>query len=690
MRVRTDIFVLVAVVAYPLQVSADGGDSGPYENGRYETVVVAPASVEAGQAHVPEEDLRQAPGAQGDVGKAVQNLPGVARGPLAGGELVLWGATPEESRVVFDGIEIPALYHHAGLRSTVSSALVRALSLIPGGYGAGFGRGLGGLVRIDSNATALESYRAEADVDVLDASGMVNTSLGHGNGLLIAGRFGYLDRIFDGALSQDSRRIFPLPRYHDFQAKLSIVLRDEERLDLIVLGSSDASAIASSGVSPSVAASQNRDREFYRLGLRYLRFLPDGSGATVTPFVGWDRSSFRQTAGLASVDESSHAVIAGLRASYDVVFSPALVLTLGFDGLLTWSRIERTGSATLPAREGDIVVFGQPLGGGASADTWHTAVGNLGPYASVEVVRGRWRIVPSFRLDGDLVSTDRSSPAAGTTPRVGTTQLHGAPAPRLAVAHQTLSWLREDLALGLYNQAPAATDLSAVFGTPTLGTMHALHVVVGVSASLAEKLTLEPSVFYRRLWDLVMRNPNPSPPLAHALVQDGVGRVYGAQALVRLAPGKLLSGWIAYTISRSERRHDSDPSWRLLDQDQTHVLTAVASARWRGLALSTRFRLATGMPRTPVVGSYMDTSTGQFQPIFGAQNSVRLPMFYALDARLERRFVRGALEIAPYVEVLNLTNHRNVEELTYDETFSSPRNIGGLPILALAGVSVKL
>jgi hypothetical protein len=690
MKARAQIFVLVAVVAPSLRASADDGDPGHYEDARYETVVLAPAAAEAGQAHVAEQDLRQAPGAQGDVGKAVQNLPGVARAALAGGELVLWGAPAEESRVVFDGIEIPALYHQSGLRSTVNSALVRSLALIPGGYGAGFGRGLGGLVRIESTAPAFESYRAEANVDVLDASLMASAALGRGAGLIVAGRFGYLDRIFDSALSESTRRIFPLPRYHDFQAKVSIPLRDEEKVDLIVLGSSDASAIANSGVSPSVAASENRDSSFYRVGARYVRFLPDGSGATVTPFVGWDRSTFRRSAGLGGVDQSSSATMVGLRASYDVVFSPALVLTLGVDGLLTWSTLARTGSATLPAREGDIAVFGQPLSGGASTDTWHTATGNLAPYASVEIVHGRWRVVPSFRLDGDLVSTDRSSPATGTSPRVGTTQLPWSPAPRLAISRQALSWLRADLALGLYNQAPAAADLSAVFGTPTLGTMHAMHAVLGAAANIGDKLGFEPSLFYRRLWDLVLRNPNPSPPLAHALVQDGVGRVYGAQALLRFSPVPAFSGWIAYTISRSERRHDSDACYRLLDQDQTHLLTAVANARWRGFTLGTRFRLATGAPRTPVVSSYMDTTTGQFQPVFGAQNSIRLPVFYALDARLEKRFAMHALEVSPYLEILNLTNHGNVEELTYDETFSAPKNITGLPILAVAGVAVRL
>jgi hypothetical protein len=68
---------------------------------------------------------------------------------------------------------------------------------------------------------------------------------------------------------------------------------------------------------------------------------------------------------------------------------------------------------------------------------------------------------------------------------------------------------------------------------------------------------------------------------------------------------------------------------------------------------------------------------------------MRLPMFYALDLRVERHFQRHFVEIVPYLEVLNLTNHANVEELAYDEMFASKSNITGLPILAVAGLSLR-
>jgi len=88
-----------------------------------------------------------------------------------------------------------------------------------------------------------------------------------------------------------------------------------------------------------------------------------------------------------------------------------------------------------------------------------------------------------------------------------------APAPRLFISHQSSSRVRNHVAVGLYHQAPSPADLSDVFGSPLLGLSHALHVAAGTRVTLIPGLTLEGTVYYRQLWALVIRNPNPPPPL---------------------------------------------------------------------------------------------------------------------------------------------------------------------------------
>jgi hypothetical protein len=137
---------------------------------------------------------------------------------------------------------------------------------------------------------------------------------------------------------------------------------------------------------------------------------------------------------------------------------------------------------------------------------------------------------------------------------------------------------------------------------------------------------------------------------------------------------------------RSERKDAPNLDWRLFDYDQTHVFTALGSYDLgAGFEFGLRFRYATGYPRTPVVGAYFVPSTGLYQPLFGPQNSIRIPEFISLDARLAKRFKIGKTEAEVYLDVQNVTNHGNPEEIVYNTNFSQRGYITGLPVLPVVG-----
>jgi hypothetical protein len=232
--------------------------------------------------------------------------------------------------------------------------------------------------------------------------------------------------------------------------------------------------------------------------------------------------------------------------------------------------------------------------------------------------------------------------------------------------------------------------MSAVFGTPALTLQRAVHVSAGEAARLPGGLDLELTGFYKRLDHLVVRSRLPDPTLAQALTQDGEGRSYGAQILVRRQLRRGLLGWLAYTASRSERRYAFDPAYRLFDYDQTHVLAVVASYERDGWSGGARFRTTTGAPRTPVVGSFYETTGGQFEPVFGAQNSIRLPAFYQIDVRLEKKVAWPRVGLDVYLDVLNVTFHKNAEEIVYSPDYSRRGYLTGLPILAVLGARVSI
>ncbi len=656
-----------------------------------ETVVrAARIKKESVQTVIRTEEARRVPGTQGDTLKVVQNLPGVARSALGSGAIIVWGSAPADTRVNVDGVEIPALYHVGGLRSTVNSDLVRSIDLLPGAYGAEYGRGLGGLVRVETRPLPQKGVHGYASADVLDASAMVTAALSPRVKIGLAGRYSYLDRILAAVTSQDIGDYFPIPRYDDYQAMMNIRLRKDERIDVVFLASDDHLRRSIPSSDPAEVRSENDDTSFYRGFVRYSRLLSGGASFMITPSIGYDTSSSVTKFGPIPTATSSDAWRYGLRGSYRHRLARIVTLSLGLDMLGTATTSRRAGSLDIPPREGDIFVFGRPPGDDVNADSWHNHILDVGPYVFAEIAVGKLTIIPGLRVDGFLIEGSAiKPPVVGVTP-VGFSRLDWGFDPRLSVVYRPLRRVTITAAVGIYHQAPEPIDLSAVFGNPQLDLSSALHVTLGGAVKLTGTLSCEIVGFYKSLWDLPSRNEAPTPPLAQALVQDGVGRTYGGQVLLRQELLKGFFGWITYSISRSERQDHPDRAYRLFDFDQTHVLGVVASYEWRGWIAGVRFRYTSGMPRTPVVGSFYDNRSDQFQPVFGAQNSIRIPDFLQLDVRLEKTFTFGrGVQLNVFADVQNVTNRANPEELVYNYNFTRRDYIIGLPVLAVAGMRVQ-
>jgi hypothetical protein len=145
-------------------------------------------------------------------------------------------------------------------------------------------------------------------------------------------------------------------------------------------------------------------------------------------------------------------------------------------------------------------------------------------------------------------------------------------------------------------------------------------------------------------------------------------------------------GWVTYSLSRSERKDHLDRDWRLFDYDQTHVLGVVASYEYHGWVAGLRFRWTSGMPRTPITGAFYDVRDDQYQPIFGKQNSIRIPDFVQLDVRLEKTLTFRRVNLNIFADVQNVTNRANPEEIVYNENFTKRAYIIGLPVLAVVGL----
>ena len=669
--------------------AAPTGDEAEEDGEDLEIVVVAPRlTKQVVSTQVVAEEAQRVAGTQGDVLKIVENLPGVTRATAGSGQLVVWGAAPEDTRVMWDGVELPALYHYGGVRSVIHGDLVQSVELLPGGYGPSYGRGTGGLVRVASRPPSGEGVRGSAQLDVLDASAAIHGPISEKLRASASVRKSHLGWLLNRVTSKDVGEFFPIPSYADASARVRYQADTQSFVELGGLASWDEVTRQVSSPDPRERKGQTRKLDFQRIFLRYQREPGNGSRVSVLPWYGRDQRSFVARFSDLQIGLRTEASHYGLRASYDGRLSPNLSSSVGLDLKLSSTSIYRSGSISSPAREGDATTFGQLPSDSTNTDRIQVLQGSAAPYAELDLsaFEERLHIVPGLRLEPMFQSVPRRQPQEGTHPGVGVYRADVLVEPRISLRYTPHSRVGFKLAVGRYHQAPLPEDLSAAFGNPLLGPASATHWLGGVNVRVLSRLSLETTAFYTRTSGLAVRNPSSSPLLAEALVDTGEGRAFGAQFLLRQEVTHGFFGWIAYTVLRSERRASSSADWRLFDYDQTHVLTALAAYELgAGFDIGLRARYATGYPRTPVLGAYQDGRRGDYQPTLGERNSVRLPDFVQLDARISKRMRLGPGELELYADVQNVTNRKNPEELVYSVDYSEQRTISGLPILPVVG-----
>ncbi len=677
-------------VRYELELSSPPSPSEADDEDDFEIVVLAPRLVKQSvSTEVSAEEARRVPGTQGDVLKVVENLPGVARASAGSGEVVVWGAAPQDTRTYVGAVRVPMLYHFGGLRSILHNDGVRSVELVPGGYGVAHGRGLGGLVRVALRDPAQDRLRGSAQIDLLDAAVAATGPVDENWSFAVSGRRSHIADAAGLLNDQSFQQFFTLPRYFDGQARLRRNIAQGEWVEFGAMLSGDVQQRSQPSSDLSRRLSERRTLHFQRYDIAYRKQLADGAEVDLAPWYGRDRAGRYGAFGGVPTLAESESHLAGLRAEWRGKLAPALQARVGFDFELVHSLSRRSGSITSPPREGDPYVFGRAPADQVNFDEWKSTIASAAPYAEVDwaLWGGKLHITPGLRVEPYFISLQRRRPANPSFPDLGLYQRDISVQPRLAVRYAAMEGLDLEVAAGQYSQPPLADDLSAVFGNPTLGLSRGSHLLGSAAYEVRKDVKVEVTVFHTRSERLAARNPAAAPNVAEALIQEGEGRSLGAQFLLRRDKGDgAFFGWLAYTILESERKDSATAAWRPFDYDQTHVLTALGSYDLgAGFEVGARVRLASGFPRTPVTGVYYDARRGTHEPLLGEYNSDRIPLFLQVDARGAKRFDLGGSELEIYLDVQNVTNRENPEEIAYAPDYSERRYVLGLPVLPVLG-----
>jgi hypothetical protein len=160
---------------------------------------------------------------------------------------------------------------------------------------------------------------------------------------------------------------------------------------------------------------------------------------------------------------------------------------------------------------------------------------------------------------------------------------------------------------------------------------------------------------------------------------SGRGRAYGLELFVRKKKGKF-TGWVSYTLSRSERFFDGIQGGTFPTSfDRTHDLSIVGSyeinKRW---SISGTFVLGSGAPYTPIKSVYIINGSPTLE--YGNRNSARLPLYHRLDVAVSYILTKPKqpFEATLVASIYNIYNRQNVF-FTYTSPETDP-NTGAVEL----------
>ena len=613
------------------------------------------------------EELLRAAGTRGDALRAIELMPGVAKAPM--GMVIIRGSSPADSEVQFEGAPVFRLYHFGGLTSFVQSRMLDRIDLYPGNFSARYGRKLGGIVDVGVRDPKSDRFHGMVDVNVVDTSLLAEGPIGSRASIAVAAKRSYIDFFFDKLMPEDIG-VTAAPVYWDYQVIGSYRPTDRDRIRAVVYGSfDDLKLVLKNPVDgdPSVRGKLQQETGFHRAQLQWRHRYSDAVEHDISVTGG--RFGFSQAIG-PDVYLQMPGFDAFARGEWRARLGEGAHLLAGFD--LQALRFEgRYHGPNVEPLDGN-----PDLNGSLSDETLVTfdkTVGYVSPAAYLEMIlepTAGWQIVPGVRFDY-YGAIDRWSLDPRLTSRFellpGTTLKGGA---------------------GLFSQSPDMPEALPGIGNPNLRPPKAEHYGLGMEQQIGSRLQVTLEGFHKRLRDLVVTSSVPGQNLDNA----GIGRIWGAEASARLNPTRRTTGFLSYTLSRSERNDDGRGNdWRLFSWDQTHILTLASSVRLgAGWDLSGTFRYISGSPLTPVVDSTYNANNDLYRPLYGEVNSARDPAFHRLDLRIEKVWQGKTGSIAAYLDVQNAYNRRSQEGRVYNYDFRQSKAIPGLPLIPSLGIRGEL
>jgi CarboxypepD_reg-like domain/TonB-dependent Receptor Plug Domain len=174
-------------------------------------------------------DIKRMPslGAEADVMRAIQLLPGVKSANELSSGLYVRGSTPEQTLILFDGVTIYNPAHLFGIFSSFNPDAVSDLKLYKGAFPAEYGGRLSSVLDITMKEGSKERLGGSASISLLSAHAFLEGPISENIRFMVSGRSMYF-----GALAEVLKlnNTIPIYNFYDLNAKLTATLSENDRI----------------------------------------------------------------------------------------------------------------------------------------------------------------------------------------------------------------------------------------------------------------------------------------------------------------------------------------------------------------------------------------------------------------------------------------------------------------------------
>jgi hypothetical protein len=200
-------------------------------------------------------EIQRNPGANRDISRVVQSLPGVTTTASFRNDLIIRGGAPNENRFYLDDVEVPNINHFAtqgasgGPVGLINVNFINEVDFYSGAFPANRGNALSSVFNFNQRDGRNDRLGATLMVSATDVGLTLEGPVGDKTTYLLSARRSYLQLLFQ-ALDLPF-----LPIYNDFQAKIKHKIDKRNEIYFVGLGAID-------NVSLNTGANETEEQRF--------------------------------------------------------------------------------------------------------------------------------------------------------------------------------------------------------------------------------------------------------------------------------------------------------------------------------------------------------------------------------------------------------------------------------------------